>query len=70
MAHTIVASSLSNIADPLALVEDGMVNVGTEESTREIWKECVFPDLATFKKILGKFTMYNNFVLRQIKSNK
>lgn len=36
MAHTIVASSPSNIADPLALVEDGMVNVGTEESTREI----------------------------------
>lgn len=41
-----------------------------EESLCEMWNGRTFLDRETFKKILSKFALYNNFVSNTVKSNK
>lgn len=70
MTPPIRSCSQSDIADTLIVVEYGIIDVGVREAPSEMWKGRIFPDRPTFQKTLSKFSMYNNFVLKQIKSNK
>lgn len=56
--------------DILALDEYGIPNVGAGESPHEMWKGRMFTDQNTVRETLGKFALYNNFILKRIKSNK